>query len=574
LRFPASCPECFTAWRAIVEKHAPLALALLTLTCLLPFCSEAFHIDDPLFIWAGRQILNHPFDPFGFKVLWFQTALPMTQVTNNPPLGCYYLAAAAGLFGFSEPALHLAFALPAIVVVLATYVLARSFTKQPLVAALAALFAPGFLVSGTSVMCDMPAAALWMLAILSWREGMTRDCHWRLALGGVLAALCALTKYFGLALIPLLGAYAMFYRRDKADRVLYLLIPVFAFGLYESWAQIAYGQGLLTHATGFAELAQPGISLERLLRLPVGLAFAGGCALPVVVCAPLLWPRARLLLLLLPAWVLAHLYVMGFFGLHLTGAQLWIEAQFALFIAGGLGLCLLAAEDWRRRRDADALLLLLWIGGTLVFTIFVNWAVNARSILPLLPAAGILLARNIDAAQQKPCRLFVALGLSALAALCVTWGDAKLADSARAAAQYFRSQNGAHPEKLGFIGRWGFQYYMQDYGFTPVDPADYKPRDSNLIVVAENNAHFSTSIRPDAVRNAAWHFETVPAWSTTLSMERGAGFYLAGGGWGPLPFAFGPAPREEYRVLTLKIRKGRSPDIFGKDAGYEHSKLP
>src|ERR1700722_9208660 len=146
-----------------MEKRAPWALALLTLACLLPFCAEAFHIDDPLFIWAGRQILNHPFDPFGFKVLWFQTALPMAQVTNNPPLGCYYLAAAAGLFGFSEAALHLAFALPAMVVVVATYFLARSLTKRPVVAALAALFAPGFLVSGTSVMCDMPAAALWML---------------------------------------------------------------------------------------------------------------------------------------------------------------------------------------------------------------------------------------------------------------------------------------------------------------------------------------------------------------------------------------------------------------------------
>ena len=59
-------------------------------------------------------------------------------------------------------------------------------------------------------------------------------------------------------------------------------------------------------------------------------------------------------------------------------------------------MALAAADAWKRK-DADSLLLMLWVFGTFIFTGFVNWAINARSVLPLIPAVGILLARRVDA---------------------------------------------------------------------------------------------------------------------------------------------------------------------------------
>jgi hypothetical protein len=73
-----------------------------------------------------------------------------------------------------------------------------------------------------------------------------------------------------------------------------------------------------------------------------------------------------------------------------------IGTQLALFIACGASVLALAAVDVWKRRDADSLLLALWVLGTFVFTAFLNWTVNARSVLPLNPAAGILLARRLD----------------------------------------------------------------------------------------------------------------------------------------------------------------------------------
>ncbi len=78
-----------------------------------------------------------------------------------------------------------------------------------------------------------------------------------------------------------------------------------------------------------------------------------------------------------------------------------ISIQLILFIAGGISTLALAIADYRRERDADSLLLLLWVVGTFWFTAYLNWTVNARSILPMVPAIGILLARRLREALPK-----------------------------------------------------------------------------------------------------------------------------------------------------------------------------
>ena len=158
--------------------------------CLVPFCGKAFHIDDTLFLWAAQHIVRHPLDPYGFSVVWYWEPMPMANVTKNPPAAAYYMAAVGKVAGFSEPVMHLAFLLPALVVVLGTYRLARGFTGRPLLAAAATLLAPGFLVSSTDVMCDTMMLAAWILAVMLWREGLEGRDAGLLALAGVLVVVC------------------------------------------------------------------------------------------------------------------------------------------------------------------------------------------------------------------------------------------------------------------------------------------------------------------------------------------------------------------------------------------------
>src|SRR5436305_9607631 len=110
-------------------------LAAAMLACLLPFAGKAFHVDDTLFVWAGQHIQTHPLDFFGFPVLWYDTWMPMYEVTQNPPAVCYHLAAAGSLVGWGEVGLHLAMLLPTWGLIWGTYRLAERFGVRPLPAA-------------------------------------------------------------------------------------------------------------------------------------------------------------------------------------------------------------------------------------------------------------------------------------------------------------------------------------------------------------------------------------------------------------------------------------------------------
>ncbi|MGO8764389.1 MAG: ArnT family glycosyltransferase [Limisphaerales bacterium] len=158
--------------RSWCTRHPNWTLAWLTAALLLPFCAKPFNLDDPLFIWVAKQIQAHPADPFGFTVNWGLTAIPMWKATENPPLACYYLALAGGLLGWSEVALHLAFILPAVGVVLGTHRLARHFCGSPMLAALAALCTPVFMISSLTLMSDVLMLAFWVWAVIFWVEGL------------------------------------------------------------------------------------------------------------------------------------------------------------------------------------------------------------------------------------------------------------------------------------------------------------------------------------------------------------------------------------------------------------------
>jgi 4-amino-4-deoxy-L-arabinose transferase-like glycosyltransferase len=531
-----------------------LFLVTLTLVCLVPFCRKAFHIDDSLFIWAAQHIAQHPLDPYGFSVVWYWATMPMSEVTQNPPAAAYYMAAIGKVAGWSEVALHLGFLLPAVVVILGTYYLARRFTQRPLLAAAATLLTPGFLVSSTNVMCDVPMSAAWILAVILWLEGLDREKPGLLAVSSLMMALGALTKYFGMALIPLLLVYTMARRRRAANWIMFLLVPVLVLAAYQHWTSVLYGRGLLSQAAEYLPDEKTTWQVWA-AKIALGFSFAGGCALPVFTFIPLLWARRGILTGAIIAGAAGLWCVAGPIQSTLNAPQdIPSTLQLSLFIGGGISLLALAFSDFSKRRDADSAFLLLWVLGTFTFAAFVNWTVNARSLLPLIPAAGILLARRMESygvllRRDRILRLIAPLAAAGLISIWVTWADARLANSARLAAQDVRDHAGADAADVSFEGHWGFQYYMERSGFRPVDFTSYRVGKGQVIVIPENNCNLE-SIPPEFVESQSSFSFDMNTGVTTTGDSMGAGFYADI--FGPLPFAFGRVPAERYTVVRLR----------------------
>jgi len=535
--------------------HSYLLLSLATLACLLPFSGKAFHIDDPLFVWTAQQIAHHPFNPYGFRLVWYVTDMPMSAITKNPPLGSYYGAFIGVVTGWSEIAWHFGFILPALAVVLGTYHLAKRFTASPLIAAAATLFAPGFMVSATGVMCDVMMLALWIWAVIFWLRGIDSGKPLHFVASSVLIAACALTKYFGASLILLLPAYSLVQRRRLGVWVWYLFIPVAGLVGYQLWTKALYGRGLLWDAAQYARSPEHVDQASRVISGLVGLSFLGGCALPILFFSPFLWNRRQLILGSVAA-ALAGLAVGMRWLLPLIHDPrqhwAWIGSQFAFYFAGGISVLGLVIADYRKRRDADSILLALWVLGTFLFAAFLNWTVNARSMLPLIPAAAILLARRLDetrvASTWRPAGiLIVPLALSAMISLSIAWGDTALANSGRTMASIIRGQTQNQAGSVLFEGHWGFQYYMQQLGARPVEYDKFAFQTGDLLVTPEN----STSTFPIAPQFvASQQILQIDPHAYAATMALGAGFYSSV--WGPLPFSFGRVPSEPYLVVHLK----------------------
>jgi len=531
--------------------------------CLLPFCGRAFHVDDTLFVWAAKHIAKQPTNPYGFDLIWVTGRVPMSEVTQNPPLASYYASLTGTVAGWSEHALHVAFLVPAVIVVLGTFRLAQRFTDSPLLAALAALLTPGFIVSALSVMCDVTMLAMWMLAAVFWIEGEDDDKPAYLVISGFLVGVAALTKYFGAALIPLLLMYSIMKRRQASRRLLILLIPIVLLAMYQIWTASLYEEGLLSRAASFAQVQRQSFQISSLASTLVAASFTGGCALTVLFFSLILWSKKFLLAcgtlsagasaLILSGWTGLGLQMGGPSALE-ARREHWIliGGQLALYILGGIATLALAVTDFWRHRDGHSLFLMLWVVGTFIFAAFFNWTVNARSILPLIPATGILLARRIGHLPAWPNRRTVQVGavllVSAAISLWVAAGDTKLANTTRLAATKICDIAAREHSTLHFTGHWGFQYYMEACAAEPVDSSEpIQPGD--LVAVPDNNTD-TGHVPPERVASTDIMEFRIPTGATTINAQEGAGFYSAA--WGPLPFALGPVSGERYELTRTR----------------------
>lgn len=577
------------------------------IAALGPFLNKAFHIDDPLFLWIAQQVSQHPDDPYGFSVNWYGFAQPMFSIMQNPPLNSYYMALAATLLGWSEPAMHGAFLVPAVAATLGTFFLARRFCDSPLLAALLTLFTPVFLVSATGVMCDVWLLALWVWSVESWLRGLERHSCGFLLLASVLAAAAALTKYFGASLVPLLAAYTLVRDRRFTYRLLFLLIPVMVIIMYEVMTKAKYGEGLFSNAMIYPLKHRTSQEKHLFAQFIVGLSFTGGCLFPAVFYVLFLKSR-RVLISGLAIFVALLLLLYFGIGRGLAIGSFAITAPEALFATIGIGILALAVTDFAQRRTADSVLLSLWVIGTFFFAAIMNWSITARTLLPMVPAVMILLLRRFNTSavaapaaptsapasgnqvvtiaptavtiegraseiKNRPAMddqqataprpndltlrtsqasngrmLWWPLLPAALVSLLVTTADYKFANTARLASSYFQNRFQTEPGTVWFEGHWGFQYYMEQWRTKPVDQNERGIVSGDLVIIPWTNTNIS--LASPATTGLTEQVNFPQFLFATMSPETGAGFYS--NRWGPLPWVFARTPPELYLVFRVK----------------------
>ena len=540
-----------------------LFIGVIVFACLVPFANKAFNVDDPVYIWIARHIQSNPLDFFGFNLNWRGVLEPVSRFNENPPLCSYYAALAAKFSGWTEAGLHMAFFLFAAAAAIGTYYLAGELCSQPLTAALAGVLTPVFMISATTVMCDMMMTAFWVWAVFLWMRGIRERSVFDIVLASVLIAASSLSKYAGMSLIPLLLCYSLVKR--QGGWAWFLLIPVAILAGYERLTYVLYGRGLLLNAASYA-VSYGG---KGFLNLITGLVFTGGCLISAFFYSFTIWRKRTLVAgALIMAVILTLVQAQTFLApfpaaldrFQSDTAFHWLFiVQLYVFAMSGASVLAAAFADLWKSRDADSLLLFLWVAGAFIFLCLLNWTINARTVLLIFPPLGILIMRALDRSHTsgKPAgrllpagRFLVAAPLipSLIIAFAAARADYKWAGSQRAAAVSISSGYQGHGN-LWFMGHWGFQYYMEKLGGKPVDFTSTVVRPGDMIVIPANNCYVLPPFLFAGYSTISEMRVPSSGWLATMNPLAGAGFY-GDKVSGPLPFIMAPVPEEKYFILT------------------------
>ncbi len=526
---------------------------VLCAALLLPFVTKPAHIDDPLFLWQARQILAHPLDPYGFAVNWNGYVHPLHEIALNPPLASYCLAGVEALFGRHEIAFHVVFLSFALLALLGTWMLARRWTEHPAIAAATLLACPAFLVSSTTLMCDVLMLACFVWALWWWVKGTDEKRTVFLLIGIALAVCATFSKYFGLSVVGLMCIYSALTVGFRWRWCATLALPVLALALYETWASARYGHVLIFHAVASAHEAGSFGGGSVFVRLVAAVTFLGGSAAGAALCMSAASGARRLagfvgisVVVATGTWAFG-----GEFGRSvLQGPAHFgvVVVQILIWLVAGTTLLWSTRALWQRTSPVRVVLV-AWIIGTLVFGVFVNWSIAGRTIVPLLPAVSIMAAIAFESGRVSRRALFVSLFSGMLLGVFVAVGDQDIARSERLAAEDLVGAGRRSGRAVWFQGHWGFQYYAQLLGGRAMEAEGDLPVSGDTVIVPLRNTA-AWGVPREACSSSREVVMPLNAWMTTMGSRTEAGFYAHL--FGILPFGLDLGEPDEYWVNTLR----------------------
>lgn len=553
----------------LADARKAWVAVLLPVLLLLPFINKAFHIDDPAYIYVAQHLMDDPVDFYGFEINWGEETLPVYEWNKNPPLFSYYLAPFGLLFGWSEISMHVAQLIPIALIALGLYRLASMMCGSPLLAVFLAVLTPGFLVSMSVVMCEALMLACYVWSMVYWIRGTENNDYALLIAGGVLIGFGLLTKYVVITAIPVLAAYTLLEDKESLNKLWYLLIPLLFLWFFEFVGQLLYGGGFLLGIVGVANDSDFASTHAYVARNSVEiLSFTGACFVTLFFMGPLLdgWKFLAGSSLCFMATVLAVVT------LDWMTYQPWIRTdssvkwgyviQLGLAVTAGAYLAWVTILDLLRNRDSKSLLLFILVFIIMAFSGFLNWTVNARSLLPALPALAIVVVRRFEMRRvQNPKRNWrpvMPLAIGGVLSLAVCHADYATASISREFVRDYATKPGVDLEATWFVGHWGLQYYLEQEGAQAIE-FDYLfdrqtsrpvPKQGDRIVWWKNQYQALPSSYPTENAEVEQYWPT--PYLTTMHFQTGAGFYSATSG--TLPYYFGSTQPEEFRIIAARAR--------------------
>ena len=517
---------------------------LLVAALLLPalFLAKPFHLDDGVFLNMGDRM---PWTFFGGEPQDVNFdgqvhAKLSPYESTHPPLIPYLLkligaVPTAGQHPFML--YHLLFLVFPLGALLAGLSLARQL-KTSALPLWFLLAAPAFLVIATSLMTDVALTAFWMGAVaLQLRHDETNRRS--MAVGVFLCSCGAMLVAFQAVVVPVLLLAYGFYRKRRVC----IWAPLASLLVFTVYLLVIYRQSgffpILAHTAdlNIASLLEMGSvasnQRHKLTAVLVQLGFNLLPAIPWLVAGQNKGSRLTLgwiSFVVSAVWfevVASEDWMGAYSSSHFLVLRLW----FVLGCYWVMSLAMQLPRLFRLREvslpgEALTRLSLLWFFGVITYNIVLMPYVNARYILPALPAA--LLVAMARSRTNK------GLGFGVLLALCLGLGCSYL-DQARARSDYAlfgeMAKHIKQPQRLYYCNDHGLGRYLSVWGasYLELDREDLPA--GSLVLWTGKSVHPKLA---EKLREVARFPYASPGGFTLYGPGSGGGFYSSHEGLLPL----------------------------------------
>ncbi len=443
-----------------------LAAVLTGLNALKPL-----HVDDTTYYFNAAQIAAHPFDPYGYTILYWSDPLPALHVLA-PPVLPYWWAGAIRLFG-ERPVLWKMWLFPFVLLFVSSLAgLLRRFAPTVAAPLLVLLTLSPIFLPSLNLMIDIPALALSSTSLRLFFWACDRDSPAVALVAGLTAGLAMQTKYTAILAPAVFLAYAVVHGKMRLS-LLAVAIAGFVFASWEMILVLRYGESHFLHQIEQGHYADDPKS--KLLGSLCPLLGGAAPTLALLALTVLRWPNwllfAAALLALFPYLLLVWLDpVVG----RLDAEPLSLTA--ILFACNGGAILLgMACAAARRPHSRTAWFLVIWLGLELAAYVAISPFAAVRRIMGITVAATLLLGHLAMQSPLEPWRKNVLYGLAAVTALLglgffgVDYLEARAEQQAVYEAAHRIRQGNPHAV-IWYAGYWGFQYYAEEIGMKQAVP--------------------------------------------------------------------------------------------------------
>ena len=522
---------------------------LLAALLLLPFLNTPFTIDDPIYLREAQHALIEPLHPQAFTMVWStDLELPVSQMLPGGVAAPYLLIPTA-LAGCTEWAGHLTQLLLFLATLFAASLIALRLgldSGQARITALLTVACPAALGMAATVMPDIAAmlfVTLGMERILAWRDH--RKLHQAL-LATVWLALATLTRIHTILVLAPAFLFLLDGITAEEIRASFRSFPVRFLPL----ALVPIAFFIVSKVT-----ADPDFQGDNVLLVMLDLSAHGRIAMygwhvmlqntaaflaHLLLAIPLTIPWLALRWRQLPSTVVWTAF--------LGAAVLSLWLGWVAFIAAATVVALVDIfRDAILRRDRDQLALWVWLFLAIPVIIYVQ--LPSKYLLPSVPAAVLLVVREARRGTVRWLIPSVAVAGIVLGLLILI--DARdFAGAQRRAVDELILPHLKLHDRVWFSGHWGFQWYAELAGATPVTLDPPLPRPGDIIVVSQ--ADFSRFPQTWTGARTVLRHLSYPGnrLGRVMNVPSHAGFYS--NVFGYLPWSWGSGDVASFEVWRVE----------------------